>query len=176
MDKRVALIRRLRSAVALVLVALYAAGLVAMFASNVQLALILWVVSTLGGIGMLYWLHTVKKRSEGGQGDGENITEAEAMRRWLTAQGFDPERIVCETRSKNTEENLAFSLALIPDAARARIAVCSSEYHLYRARLLGRRMGCELGAIPAKTTLPVLRINYFIREGLGALYYHILSR
>ena len=112
----------------------------------------------------------------GGQGDGESITEAEAMRRWLTAQGFDPERIVCETRSKNTEENLAFSLALIPDAARARIAVCSSEYHLYRARLLGRRMGCELGAIPAKTTLPVLRINYFIREGLGALYYHILSR
>ena len=64
MDKRVALIRRLRSAVALVLVALYAAGLVAMFASNVQLALILWVVSTLGGIGMLYWLRTLTERAE----------------------------------------------------------------------------------------------------------------
>ena len=64
MDKRVALIRRLRSAVALVLVALYAAGLVAMFASNVQLALILWVVSTLGGIGMLYWLRKLKERAE----------------------------------------------------------------------------------------------------------------
>ena len=64
MDKRVALIRRLRSAVALVLVALYAAGLVAMFASNVQLALILWVVSTLGGIGLLYWLRKLKERAE----------------------------------------------------------------------------------------------------------------
>ena len=112
----------------------------------------------------------------GGQGDGENITEAEAMRRWLTAQGLDPARIVCETRSESTEENIAFSLALIPDLERARVAVCSSEYHLYRAQLLGRRMGCELGAIPAKTTLPVLRVNYFIREGLGALYYYIFAR
>ena len=112
----------------------------------------------------------------GGQGDGENITEAEAMRRWLTAQGLDPARIVCETRSESTEENIAFSLSPIPDLERARVAVCSSEYHLYRAQLLGRRMGCELGAIPARTTLPVLRINYFIREGLGALYYFILAR
>ena len=37
-------------------------------------------------------------------------------------------------------------------------------------------MGYELGAIPAKTTLPVLRANYFIREGLGALYYYIIDR
>ena len=112
----------------------------------------------------------------GGKGDGENISEAEAMRRWLTAQGVDEARIVCEDRSVRTEENLAFSLPLIPDAARRRIALCSSEYHLYRAQLLGRRMGYELGAIPARTTLPVLRANYFIREGLGALYYHIIKR
>ena len=112
----------------------------------------------------------------GGQGDGENISEAEAMRRWLTARGVDEKRIVCEARSARTQENLAFSLPLIPDAERARIAVCSSEYHLYRAQFLARRMGYELGAIPAKTTLPVLRANYFIREGLGALYYYIIDR
>ena len=111
----------------------------------------------------------------GGQGDGENITEAEAMRRWMTANGVKPERIVCETRSESTEENIAFSLPLIPDANAARIAVCSSEYHLYRARMLGRRMGYELGAVPAKTTLPLLRANYFIREGLGTLYYLIIE-
>ena len=64
MDKRATVIRRLRAAAALILVALYAAGLVAMLASQVRLALILWVVSTLGGIGLLYWLHTVNKRRE----------------------------------------------------------------------------------------------------------------
>lgn len=64
MDKRTQAIRRLRAAVALVLVALYAAGLVLMLASQVRLALILWVVSTLGGIGLLYWLKTLKEREE----------------------------------------------------------------------------------------------------------------
>ena len=111
----------------------------------------------------------------GGQGPGEDITEAEAMRRWMTANGVKPERIVCETRSESTEENIAFSLPLIPDAQDARIAVCSSEYHLYRARMLGRRMGYDLGAVPAKTSLPLLRANYFIREGLGTLYYLIIE-
>ena len=49
---------------AILLVVLYAAGLVAMLTSRVQLALILWVVSTLGGIGLLYWIHTMNKRRE----------------------------------------------------------------------------------------------------------------
>lgn len=112
----------------------------------------------------------------GGQGDGEEITEAEAMLRWLTAQGISENRIVCEDRSTSTKENLANSLALIPGAAGARIAVCSSDYHLYRAQLLARRLGVEVETVPAKTTLPFLRVNYFIREGLGTLYYHIIDR
>lgn len=65
--------RRARAVAAIVLVALYIAGLVAMLMSRVQAALILWVVSTLGGIGLLYWIHTMKKRQEDAQkraGDG----------------------------------------------------------------------------------------------------------
>ena len=30
----------------------------------VSLGLILWVISTLGGIGLLYWMRTVTKRKE----------------------------------------------------------------------------------------------------------------
>lgn len=69
MPKGDALARRVRAVLALVLVALYAAGLIAMLASNVQLGSILWTVSTLGGIGLLYWLHTLKKREEADKGD-----------------------------------------------------------------------------------------------------------
>ena len=77
MEKKAAWIKRLRAAVSLVLVALYAAGLIAMFASSVQTGLILWVVSTLGGIGLLYWIYTVEKRqaepenTEGAKPDSE---------------------------------------------------------------------------------------------------------
>lgn len=112
----------------------------------------------------------------GGQGGGEQISEAEAMRRWLSAQGIPDSRILMEDRSTSTLENLEFSLALIPDARSVRVAVCSSEYHLYRAQYFASSMGYAVGAIPARTSLPVLRVNYFIREGFGALYYHILGR
>lgn len=57
-------LRTLRAVVALLLIAAYIAGLIAMLTSNVQLGLILWVVSTLGGIGMLYWLRTAEKNRE----------------------------------------------------------------------------------------------------------------
>ena len=64
MNDRNALFHKLRAIAALILVALYILGLVAMLTSRVQLALILWVVSTLGGIGLLYWMRTVTKRKE----------------------------------------------------------------------------------------------------------------
>ena len=69
MDKRAQIIRRLRAAAALVLVVLYAAGLVLMLASQVKLALTLWVVSTLGGIGLLLWIKTEKDRAEADKQD-----------------------------------------------------------------------------------------------------------
>lgn len=64
MDKRDAVVRRVRAIVALMLVVLYIAGLIAMFVSSVQLGLILWVVSTLGGVGLLYWIHTMNERRQ----------------------------------------------------------------------------------------------------------------
>lgn len=74
MEKENAAARRLRSIVAILLVVLYAAGLVAMLTSRVQVALILWVVSTLGGIGLLYWIHTMNKRRE----DAEKFAAGDA--------------------------------------------------------------------------------------------------
>ena len=106
----------------------------------------------------------------GGMGRGEQISEAEAMAVWLEAQGIAPERILWEPEATSTLENLRFSLALIPDREQKRIAVCSSEYHLCRAEYMGRSLGAELLGVPARTTLPVLRFNYFVREGIGMWY------
>ena len=64
MDKIPAWIRRLRAIVSLALVTCYVVGLIAMMTFSVQVGLILWVVSTLGGIGLLYWIHTVEKREQ----------------------------------------------------------------------------------------------------------------
>ena len=110
----------------------------------------------------------------GGQGPGEDISEAEAMYRWLTANGVDGGRIVLEDRATDTLENLKYSFALIPDPDAA-VAVVSAEYHLYRAKFLAAVLGRAVSGVPAPTSLPALKLNYFIREALGMVYYHVFG-
>lgn len=109
----------------------------------------------------------------GGQGPGEDITEALCMALWLEGRGIDPGRIIQEDRASSTQENLEFSQELIRKDGgdpRGRVAIVSSEYHLHRAKLMAAELGMEPLGVAAKTRLPVLRINYFIREAfaLGA--------
>lgn len=109
----------------------------------------------------------------GGQGDMEDISEAEAMYRWLVDNGADGSRIILEDKSTSTRENLANSFDIIrqrgDDPAKS-TAVITSEYHIYRAKLIARDMGVELGGIPAETTWLSVKVNYFIREAFGVTY------
>ena len=111
----------------------------------------------------------------GGQGPGEDITEAEAMYRWLTERGVEGQRLILEEEATSTLENLQNSFALIPDAERCSVAVLSSEYHLYRAKYLAETLGYRVGGVPAETSLPVLKVNYFLREALGLIYYKLFG-
>lgn len=109
----------------------------------------------------------------GGQGEGEDITEAEAMADYLTAHGIDSARIVQEDQSRTTRENLENSFAILRargyDPADA-VGIVTSEYHLCRAKRMARALGAEPVGIAAETTLPSMRINYFIREAFAAAY------
>ncbi len=112
----------------------------------------------------------------GGQGDGEQITEAQCMFNDLTAKGIEPGRIWLEDRATSTEENLQFSLVLIEKHTGKRptkINLLSSEYHLYRAGLFAKAQGVTAYGVPAETTKFVLRINYFLRE-IAGVWHEIL--
>lgn len=103
----------------------------------------------------------------GGQGPGEDITEAACMKRELTEMGIEAERIWEEGRSTSTMENLEFSLAVIEANSGSRpetIGVVSSEYHLYRAGLMAEKQGVQALGIPAKTSWFTLWANYHMRE------------
>ena len=112
----------------------------------------------------------------GGQGPGEDISEAGAMYQWLTEHGIAAERLYKEETSATTRENFQYSAEMLQQLNGGKlpekVAVLSSEYHLYRAKYLARQAGLEPLGVPAKTTLPVLRLNYFLREGVavGRLY------
>ena len=59
----------IRVALSLLLVAMYVAGLVALFMRKTLIGVNLWVISLVGSLGLLYWIHVMKKREE----DAEKI-------------------------------------------------------------------------------------------------------
>lgn len=101
----------------------------------------------------------------GGQGRGEDISEAEAMAENLMGRGLRADRIICEDRSTSTEENLRFSGELIGrESMTKKIVLVTNDFHLHRALLLGRQIGyCALDGLAASSN-PVLKLNYLTRE------------
>jgi len=109
----------------------------------------------------------------GGKGGGENLSEAEAMYNWLCDKGIEPSRIIKEDKATSTYENLKYSFEIISsvtDKAEPVVGIISSEYHLYRAKLLAYTMGEKVLTVPAHTTYLSVRLNYFIREAFGVTY------
>ncbi len=106
----------------------------------------------------------------GGQGDGENITEAECMYRYLTNKGIDASRLYKEETSADTRENLLFSRQLIEaEQLNPVVAIATSEYHEYRAGLIAESLGMDYAAVPGKTAIWLFPTCY-IRELYGILY------
>lgn len=114
----------------------------------------------------------------GGQGNGEDITEAQCMWNDLTARGIDAERVWMEDKATDTRENIRFSLDLIEEKTGVRpaeIGLVSSEYHLYRAGLFAREENVTAYGIPARTSWITLRLNYYLREIAAVWYYTLLG-
>lgn len=108
----------------------------------------------------------------GGQGDRENLTEAQCMFNWLTEKGIPADQLRMEDRATSTEENIRYSLDLIEAESGVRpekCAVLSSSYHLFRASLLARREGLEMIGIRAKAR-PMYYCNMLLREIVGVWY------
>jgi uncharacterized SAM-binding protein YcdF (DUF218 family) len=88
----------------------------------------------------------------GGKGSDEQVSEAEAMSRYLTGRGFPAGRIVLEDQSASTGENLAYSKAIM-DRLRpgATCVIVTSSYHAFRAAMIARRAGVRGQVTGART-------------------------
>ncbi|MGC9419420.1 MAG: YdcF family protein [Rhodovulum sp.] len=70
--------------------------------------------------------------------------EAAAIAAICADAGVPEARIVQETRSRNTAENIAFSAPLLAARGIGRVTLVTDYYHLPRARLLARRAGLRV--------------------------------
>lgn len=88
----------------------------------------------------------------GGQGDHENISEAECMYRYLTDKGISPDRLYKEERSTTTDENIRFSAGIIRENGLSEnLAIVTDWYHEFRAGKIASRNGLNPGAVSAPT-------------------------
>ncbi|QUI24714.1 YdcF family protein [Vallitalea pronyensis] len=100
----------------------------------------------------------------GGQGPGEDITEAEAMRRYLKNKGIDEHRLLLEERSTSTQENIAYSFELMDQTIdNPSITIVTSDFHVYRAKHIAKQHGKEVEGVSSHTSTPLVP-NYYIRE------------
>ena len=111
----------------------------------------------------------------GGQGSGEDISEAEAMFRALCKSPFKPTDtpfgFLLEDRSTSTAENFSYSKAILEDhgldTENAVIAVVTNDFHIYRSHLIAKREGLTTIGVPAELPWWWLTANYYLREAFA---------
>ncbi len=101
----------------------------------------------------------------GAQGADEPAPEAEIMRDWLTARGVPTERILLDTNSFNTQQNLENAKALLPEGM-TRVLIVTSDYHLPRCMQIARDLGLSPSGVGAPCKPEYWVKNHF-RETLA---------
>ena len=88
----------------------------------------------------------------GGKGTDERVSEAEAMARYLIDRGLPGDQLVREDQSRTTEENLAFSQAIMARSRPGyRCIIVTSNYHVFRAAIIARRLNVNGQVTGART-------------------------
>jgi uncharacterized SAM-binding protein YcdF (DUF218 family) len=107
----------------------------------------------------------------GGQGLDECMSEAESMGRYLRSQGIEEDRILLESRSADTEQNMLFSRAIIERAGRLDqpIAFATTNYHVFRGYVWAHAAGMTVEGIAAPTRA-YFWPNAFLREFVGIVF------
>jgi len=102
------------------------------------------------------------------------MSEAEAMRRFLTKNGIDEDRLILEAKSTSTYENILFSKKLLPSEIHT-ITIITSDYHLARARKIAASLGLESDAVSAETPT-VVAAKLTVRERVALVKTYIVGK
>jgi uncharacterized SAM-binding protein YcdF (DUF218 family) len=119
--------------------------------------------------------HNTNVVISGGQGRGENISEAEAMKRILLRNGIDENRIFAESYSKSTMENFKFSDNLY-NLKNKNVVIVTTDYHIFRALSIAKKLNYHnVKTLPSKSQLSVLPA-YLLREYTAIMYYKLSGK
>lgn len=104
----------------------------------------------------------------GGKGANEPYPEAYSMKKYLLDNGINESRIIIESTSSNTSENIANSFRLV-DLTNSSVGIVTNNFHVHRAIKIANKHKIEKTfGIPCKTPSLFLA-NNMLREFFGIL-------
>lgn len=84
--------------------------------------------------------------------DGQTVSEADTIAKYLVESGIDENRIIIENQSQTTYENFINAKKLISercDIDKAEIAFLSSNFHILRSSYIAKQTGLKASGVPA---------------------------
>ncbi|MFD0385443.1 YdcF family protein [Streptomyces stramineus] len=112
--------------------------------------------------------------TSGGQGPDERLPESHAMADYLIERGVPAEHVQREDRSRTTEENLAYSKAIMAAAgADYSCVIVTNNFHAFRAALTARKTGVN-GQVLGSPTAAYFWPSATIREFAAVFLQHKL--
>lgn len=114
----------------------------------------------------------------GGKGEGETVTEAEAMEMYLISKGINKNQIIREDESRNTYENIKNSNQILRGIEKDKdfqITIVTSNFHMFRANMLASRFKIKNSSYSA-SVMKSIEPGYYIREFFAVLKSYIFDR
>lgn len=112
----------------------------------------------------------------GAMGEGETVTEAYAMKKYLVERGIPPEVIHMEDRSHNTYENLKYSKEIMDNRGFETAIIVSNDFHIFRSLILAHKLNISAQGGPSEMpTIWGLQVRYITRE-IPAIYRELIFR
>jgi len=120
----------------------------------------------------------IKVVVSGGKGPGEDIPEAQAMKEFLLKHGISENRIIVEDKSKNTVQNLKNTKNILEKSYGKQnftIALVTSNFHVFRAKMLAKRSGFKAYGVPAPIHKGII-LNSYVREYFAVIKSFLFDR
>lgn len=113
----------------------------------------------------------------GGMGEGEVVTEASVMKRYLIERGIPEERVIEESESESTYENFLFSGEIIAQefGDDADIVFVTTGFHVFRAGLTAKAAGVSAQGI-ASGGVWYITMNDYMRECAAITQYFLSGK
>lgn len=113
----------------------------------------------------------------GGKSPGKPYSEAEVMKMYLLRHGIDESRIYMDEQSTSTRENIVYARELLDsiEGEGRPLAVCTSDFHVYRAKEFAKKEGLgEIEGLAAKTPFHIFPA-FWVREFFGISRMYLLG-